>query len=200
LFLTKQTRYRVYLAGEKQWKRWYGGGEDWAVGFAHATSASGFDVVLRVARLDTGEERLVTLKHELGHVITLTGGQEYRERDRWLREGIAEYIGWAPKTAKDSYRRGSVEWAVRRKKPTSMIQAWPGDKASDRAGDAFYGLSHYAVDCLAQTYGREKMIRFARQILLHDESYDAAARDAFTKPFATVDKSCAAWIRQHASG
>ena len=195
LFLTRQTRYRVFLAGEKQWKKWYGGSEDWAVGTANATSESGYDVVLRVARLDTARERLVTMKHELGHVITLTGAANYRDRDRWLREGIAEYIGWAPKTAQDSFRRPSAEWGAHRF--TTMVQTWPGYRASDRAGDAFYALSHYAIDCLAQTYGRERMLRFARLILLHDEPYDAAARDAFKKPFAAVDKSCVAWVRQH---
>lgn len=199
LLLAKQTKYRVFLAGEKQWKKWYGGeDDDWLIGLAVPISQYGYDVVLRVHSLDSAEETRVTLQHEFGHVITLTGSETFHRRNRWLSEGIAEYIGWSPKHAADSYRKPSVAWAIGRRKPTSMIPADPGPKASARAGDAYYGLSHFAVDCMAQKYGQPNMIRFVRLVLLRDESYDAAARDAFHQPFATVDQACAAWIRQKA--
>jgi hypothetical protein len=56
----------------------------------------------------------ITLQHEFGHVITLTGTPEFRDRNKWLSEGIAEYIGWSPRHATDSYRKPSVQWALAR--------------------------------------------------------------------------------------
>ncbi|WP_433295954.1 hypothetical protein ACQP2F_37165 [Actinoplanes sp. CA-030573] len=199
MLLARQSRYRVFLAGEEQWRRWYGGKNDkWVIGYATPISQYGYDVVLRVRRIESPTELRVTLQHEFGHVITLTGTTTYHDRDEWLREGVAEYIGWSPKHATDSYRRRSVEWSIAGKRPASMIPAQPRSDASARAGDAYYGLSHFAVDCLAQKYGQPKMLRFVRLVLLRDESYEDAARDAFGQPFAKVDKACAAWIRQKA--
>ncbi|MFF5294131.1 hypothetical protein [Paractinoplanes globisporus] len=198
MLLAKQAKYRIYLAGEKQWNSWFGGMEDWAVGYAVPISQSGYDVVVRVRELKSPEELRVTLQHELGHVITLTGSETFHLRNQWLSEGVAEYIGWSPKHATQSYRRPSVEWAIRRKQPTSMIPVAPGDDASLREGDAYYGLSHFAVDCMAKKYGQANMFRFVRLVLLRDESYDAAAQEAYHQPFRVVDKYCAAWVRQQA--
>jgi hypothetical protein len=58
---------------------------------------------------------------------------------------------------------------------------------------------HEAVrEVHARAFGDGDMIRFVQLVLLRDESYDAAARDAFHQPFATVDQACAAWIRRKA--
>ena len=198
MLLAKQDHYRVYLAGEKQWKAWFGGLESWAVGVAMPISQSGYDVVLRVRELQSPVELQVTLQHELGHVITLTGSETFHVDNQWLSEGVAEYIGWSPKHAQQSYRRASVEWAIARKRPTSMIPAAPGAKASLREGDAYYGLSHFAVDCMAQKYGQATMFRFVRLVLVRGEEWDAAAREAYHQPFTKVDQFCAGWIRAQA--
>ena len=36
-----------------------------------------------------------------------------------------------------------------------MIPTQPRSNASLRAGDAYYGLSHFAVDCMAHKYGQQ---------------------------------------------
>jgi hypothetical protein len=196
---TPQRKYRIYLAGEKQWKSWYGGDDDaWAIGLAIPLNMTGIDVLLRMKEMDDPLVLRVTLQHELGHVVTLTGA--YRadaDEDTWLSEGIAEYIGWRPRPATGSLRRSSVRWLLtRRHPPTSMVPVQPGPKASDRAGDAFYGLSHFAADCMAHKYGEAKLFAFVRLVLAADNDYDQASRDAFGQPFATVDKACLTWIKQ----
>jgi hypothetical protein len=195
---TPQSRYRVYVAGDAQWRSWYGGEDnDWAVGLAVPLNMYGIDVVLRLSELEDDPKFLrVALQHELGHVVTLSGA--YRADaadDTWLSEGVAEYIGWSPRTAEKSLRVGSVRWAVRNHPPKSMVPAQPGPGAPSRAGDAFYGLSHFAVDCMARTYGERALFTFVRLVLTQDNGYDQAARDAYGLAFAAVDKACVSWTR-----
>ncbi|WP_127508247.1 hypothetical protein [Actinoplanes solisilvae] len=195
---TPQSRYRIYLAGEKQWRTWYGGEDDnWVLGKAIPLNMYGIDVTLRAKELEGDPLWLrVILRHELGHVVTLSGAfrTDWAE-DTWLSEGIAEYIGWAPTAAGRTMRRSSVRWALGGAAPKSMVPARPGPKASDRAGDAFYGLSHLAVDCMAKKYGDVKLMTFVRLVLTEDNSYDQAARDAYGVPFATLDRACVKWVR-----
>ncbi|GAA2639338.1 hypothetical protein GCM10010436_56940 [Paractinoplanes durhamensis] len=198
---TPQRDYRIFLAGEKQWKSWYGGENDeWAIGLALPLNRRGIDVIVRMAEMDTPVTLRTTVQHELGHVVTLTGAYQMdAAEDTWLSEGIAEYIGWQPKGAAQSFRKYSVRWQFDRAAPKSIVPVRPGPKAPARAGDAFYGLSHWAADCMAKKYGEPKLFTFVRLVLTEDNSYDQASRDAYGVPFATVDKTCVSWIRQQAS-
>jgi hypothetical protein len=196
-----QPRYRIYLADDKAWTSWYGGvKEKWVVGLAVPLNDAGTDTMLRMSQL--GDTRLLanTIQHEMGHVVTLSGaaGRDPAE-DRWLSEGIAEYIGWAPKPASASWRRLSVQVAFRgSRRPTTIVARPPGKKSSDLAVDAFYGLGHFAAECMAERYGQRKLFAFVRLALRQDRTYDHAARSAFGKPFAAVDKACVAWIKKQA--
>jgi hypothetical protein len=198
---TPQRRYRVFLAGEKQWKSWYGGDDDeWAIGLAVPLSKRGIDVIIRMAEMDDALTLSTTVQHELGHVVTLTGAYRMDQvEDTWLSEGIAEYIGWRPRSAAQSLRRYSVRWQLDRDPPKSIVPVRPGRKAPARAGDAFYGLSHLATDCMAHRYGETKLFNFVRLVLTQDNSLDQAARDAYGVPFATVDKACVPWIKRQVS-
>ena len=198
---TPQRRYRIFLAGERQWTAWYGGENDeWAIGLAVPLNRTGIDVLIRMSEMDDALTLATTVQHELGHVVTLTGAfRQDAAEDTWLSEGIAEYIGWRPRTAAQSLRRYSVRWQLRRAAPKSMIPVRPGPKAPARAGDAFYGLSHLAVDCMAQKYGEAKLFAFVRLVLTEDNELDQAARDAYGVPFPTVDKTCVPWIKQQAA-
>ncbi len=195
-----QRKYRVYVAGPKQWKTWYGGITDkWVIGYAIPLSDSGSDVVLNVSAVRTDSEVLATtLQHELGHVVTLGGA--YRTSggtgDMWLEEGIAEYIGWYPRSATDSWRRSAVRALLdSRKRPASIAARAPAENAGPDASDAFYGYGHFTADCLARKYGQAALFTFVRLYLRENRDLDPASREAFGKPFATVDKGCTAWIR-----
>jgi hypothetical protein len=192
-----QPRYRIYLADDKAWKSWYGGvKEKWVVGLAVPLNDAGTDTVLRMSQL--GDTRLLAtaIQHEMGHVVTLSGATARNPgQDQWLSEGIAEYIGWAPKPASASWRRAGVRAAFRgSRRPATIVAKAPGAKADDLAVAAFYGQGHYAVDCMASRYGERKLFAFVRLALRQDVTYDQASRKAFGKPFRAVDKACIAWI------
>lgn len=199
-----QGRYRIYLAGAKQWKTWYGGMTDkWIVGYALPLHESGTDVVLNMAELEDDSRFLATtVQHELGHVVTV-GGVHRRTYggpgDMWLKEGIAEYIGWYPQPATASWRRQAVRDAVHgSRRPTSIAVKSLDADARSEDGDAFYGLGHFAADCIATKYGQRALFTFVRLYLREDRDLDPASQEALGRPFKTVDRSCVAWIRDRA--
>jgi hypothetical protein len=55
---TPQDRYRIYLAGEKQWKSWYGGtGDEWAIGVSVPLNMYGTDFVRLVLTEDNSYDQ-----------------------------------------------------------------------------------------------------------------------------------------------
>jgi hypothetical protein len=200
LVANPQRRYRVYVAGAKQWETWYGGITDkWVIGYAMPLSDSGSDVVLNISAVRNDSEVLATtMQHELAHVVTLGGA--YRTSggtgDMWLEEGIAEYIGWYPRSATASWRRSAVRGLLDgSSRPKSIAARAPGEDDGPEASDAFYGFGHFVADCLARKYGQGALFDFVRLYLRENKDLDPAAREAFGKSFASVDKTCMAWIR-----
>jgi len=197
-----QKRYRIYLADSKAWRTWYGGETNkWIVAYSMPLNEAESDVVLQTSEL-LGDRELMatTIQHELGHVVTLGGSHGGNDdKNLWLIEGVAEYIGWSPRPATASWRRQSVRTAMHSAHPPKTIAAKPlADNASAQAGDAFYGLGHFAVDCMAQKFGQRKMFNFVKLTLRDGYGYEQASQEAYGEPFATVDKSCVSWIRQQA--
>jgi hypothetical protein len=196
-----QQRYRLYLADDKTWKTWYGGETDqWIVGYTMPLNEAESDVVLRTSTL-LGDEELMrtTIQHELGHVVTLGGAQESSSNGNdnlWLIEGIAEYIGWSPRPATDSWRRHSVHALMHSAHPPTTIAAKPlARNASAEAGDAFYGMGHFAVDCMATKFGQRKLFTFIELTLREGYGLAQASQEAYAEPFSTVDKGCVSWIK-----
>jgi hypothetical protein len=197
-------RYRVFLADGKAWRGWYGGIKDkTTIGLEVPLGQAESDVILKMSALRDPAELSRTIRHEMGHVATISatresGGYEH-DANLWLTEGVAEYIEWSPRGATASYRRSSVRRAVRGSGRPATIAAAPlSQKAGGRTIDAFYGLGHFAVDCMARTYGEAKMYDFVRLRVREGTTLDGAARGAYGSTFAKVDKACVGWIRQHA--
>jgi hypothetical protein len=198
-----QRRYRIYLATDQQWRAWYGGERDaWP---PHTRSAQRRRKRRRVQDEQHRQRHDLanTLQHELGHVVTLggtdTGGKEVHDPDQWLEEGIAEYIAYWPRPATASARRAAVriiEHSAAR--PHSIALGELGDSASSRASNAYYGLSHFGVDCIAHKFGQRKLMEFITLKLRHANTYDQASRKAFGSPFRPIDTACVTWIIQHA--
>jgi hypothetical protein len=158
-------------------------------------------VVLNIRKMaDNPQVMSSTIQHELGHVVTLGGADRVGGRgDMWLSEGIAEYIGWYPKPATSSWRRSSVRAALQSsKRPKSIAARALADDADPDASDAFYGMGHFAADCMARKYGQGALFEFVRLYLRENRDLDPASQEAFGKPFTTVDKACMAWIRDKA--
>lgn len=119
--------------------------------------------------------------------------------DMWMSEGIAEYIGWYPKSATSSWRRSSVRAVLHgSKRPKSIAARALADDAGPDASDAFYGMGHFAADCMARKYGQGALFDFVRLYLRENRDLDPASRQAFGQSFATIDKACMAWIRDKA--
>lgn len=193
----RQQRYRIYLATDKAWKTWYGGGlPGYTVGYTIPLNDAGSDVLLHMSELDFPEELLVTIQHEMTHVATLSNLTHVDERYTWLVEGVAEYAGWLPKHAKSDWTYPAVRSAVRGSHPPkSIVVAALDPGAKQHAVDVFYGLNHYAVDCMVAKYGERKVMDFVRRALRSDQQPDVAAKGAFGVQFDKVDKGCVSWIR-----
>lgn len=186
----KPSRYHVYLAGAKQWKTWHGGKRPpYSVAYATPVGLLGTDVVLDMSRL-TREHLGETIQHEFGHVITV--GATDRTADAiypanlWLQEGIAEYIGHGPADA------GTIRGLRTLGKPPSDLilpPLWPKSPSSEVG--RLYGYGHLGVTCMAKKFGERKMLTFITLTLREKKDYDPAAKAAFGRPFAEVDKVCA---------
>jgi hypothetical protein len=190
-----QERYRVYLADGKAWRRWFGkAGTSSADGYTIGIGDPDSEVVLRMDELGDQRDLTTAVTHEMGHVVTLSGKNAQTDDDMWLAEGVAEYIGEYPKPAIQSRRMAAVR--AYGKRLTTIAQPDLADDASLRAGNAYYGYSHLAVDCMAKTYGEKKLFDFVKVKMRQGFSYDDASRKAYGKPFKTVDKACVGWIRK----
>jgi hypothetical protein len=173
-----QRRYRVYLATPSAWSSWYAADMAvWVAGYMRPLGGAGADVVLDLASIGSDTELRQVLQHEMGHVATIGG---VTTDEQWLVEGLAEYIS----------RRSSV---VTGDPPATIVARLPARAGAGRA-HAFYARSRLAVQCMTAMYGERAMVRFARLRLRQDETLNNAAKVAFGKSFATVDKACVAWI------
>jgi hypothetical protein len=160
----RQTRYRIFLATGETWRTWYGGKSTvWAVGYMQPLGAAGADVVLHLDRIPGRSALRRVIQHELGHVATI-GGVVPGAEDRWLVEGVAEYIAAQP-----------------RRIPTTTSRSEP---------EAFYARARAAVDCLVTKFGEGRVLHFVRLRLRLGNSLDAAAYRAFGRSFTAADRAC----------
>jgi hypothetical protein len=193
-----QEHYRVYLAGDAEWKTWFGGPPVInAAGYATPVGIASTDVVLRMSELRDGDPLPEMIRHELGHVVTLNGveaGWKAYEAHAWLIEGVAEYIAYAPRPA--TANPSHVEVAAAKKLPRTMAVPALGSLSSDDEVSRFYGLGHHAVSCLVGRYGEPAVFGFVVKVLREGKGYDRASREAFGRPFVVVDRDCVDRIRR----
>ncbi|MEV4533355.1 hypothetical protein AB0J82_05930 [Asanoa sp. NPDC049518] len=194
----KPDRYVIYLAGPSDWKKWFGGSEDWAIGFAIPASEERSDIVLRAEEISGGYAESV-MKHEMGHVATLAGRdyRDYNGENWWLTEGIAEYVEWDGRSIGSYDRRLSSRKFLREKSYKGTLERLvPDDDAPDWQIDAAYGLAYYATRCIADQYGHAKMMRFADQVLRNGRPSEAESPVILGADWKTVGKRCLAYTKQ----
>ena len=191
-----QQRYRVFLATDRDWRTWYGGDlPGYAVAYTIRLNQAGSDVVLHMSQLSSRRELEITVQHEMAHVATLSNLRFSDRRDMWLMEGIAEYTGWLPLHLGSDLTVPAVRTLFRGgDRPKSIVQKPLAATAGQRTVNTFYGLGHWAVQCLVTKYGDQRTLEFVRLRLRLSKPIDDASRAAFGKPFATVDKACVSWI------
>jgi hypothetical protein len=192
---SKPDLYRIYLAGDSQWKRWYGGNStSWAAGFTFSTGGSHSDVVLDnvhapASYLDT------LLTHEMTHVATVYG-QFYWENNFWLIEGIANVAalpgGLTVATWRDQ-TRGYIHSGWNRKLPTKP----PADNASPRLAGELYGIAFLAMKRLDKRFGRAKLIDFFTQVVRSGAPLKTASTVAFGMDWSAVQADIITSIRNN---
>ncbi|HEU5107278.1 MAG TPA: hypothetical protein VFT95_01750 [Micromonosporaceae bacterium] len=193
-------RYRVFVAGESDWKRWYGGDlPSWSVGFATGVSDNRMDVVLNLGEIQSSYVDEV-LRHELGHVATLSADDFADESDFWLVEGIAEYIQESGRSVRSYDGRPAVRRYLNSGKWNGAVNVpAPTADTPDWQVAARYGMGYYAVRRMAEKYGEAKMIAFFTELALkRGGTLDGASRKAFGAPWATVNADCARYVRRQA--
>lgn len=197
-----QPRYRVYMVTDKEWNTWYDGKPGrWAVGYAIFPQGVMTEIIIKMSKAGAGAELQNLLQHEMGHAVTVggvdLGGQDIANPMLWLQEGIAEYIAYAPKPATATTRLPEVRAALRSSnRPTSIVLGELADTASLNEASVYYGLSHLAVDCLAQKYSERKLFDFVTLTLRRQVSVDQASTQVFGGPFRPIDQACYSWIQQ----
>jgi hypothetical protein len=194
----KPDRYIVYLAGPSDWKKWFGGSEDWAIGFAVPATDERSDIVLRAEEISGGYAEEV-MKHEMGHVATLSGRdyRDYNGETWWLTEGIAEYVEWDGRSVAAYDRKQNARRLLREKKFTGDLEKLvPDDDAPDWRIDGSYGLAYYATKCIAEKYGHAKMLRFADAVLRGGRPSEAEAPPILGTSWKTVTTGCLAYTKQ----
>ncbi|MEV0901404.1 hypothetical protein [Actinoplanes sp. NPDC049802] len=195
-----QSRYRVYLADDKSWNSWYGGRYPaWSVAYQLPLGRVGGDVVVRISEMPSSNTELTTIiQHELAHVVTRAASTNYDEdKDLWLIEGIAEYIGFLPAKPEKTYSREVLSYSFGRRGDLKTIVVKPlTAKSDDITVATLYATGHFAAGCMAAKYGDEKLLDFVDRVVQLGEELDPASRAAFGTPFKNVDKACVSWIRQ----
>jgi hypothetical protein len=188
----RQSRYRIFLATDRQWRTWFGGKDtDWAAGYMQPLGDAGADVVLNPGRIRSRAGLREVIQHELGHVATIAGVSSTAQ-DMWLVEGVAEYIGAQPRRARATYNH-----TVLRRPSRLATGALPAGAGADEVA-AFYAHGHFATECLVTSFGEARAMEFVRLRLRLGHSLDDAAYSVFGRPFAAVDKKCVGWLRDQA--
>lgn len=199
-----QSRYRVYMATDKQWRTWFGGSRGrWAIGYATFPQGVMTEIIIKMSAAGSGSKLQNLIQHEMGHAVTVggvdLGGQEIANPLMWLQEGIAEYIAYAPRPATATSRLPEVRAALRTsKRSSSIVLGQLSDNASRTEASVYYGLSHFAVDCLADKYGERKLFDFVALTLRKQVSVDEASVQVFGTEFRPIDQACRSWIRRQA--
>ncbi|GAB3965536.1 hypothetical protein V1634_24650 [Plantactinospora veratri] len=192
------THYIVFTAGETEWNAWRGGKKGkWVSGYAYRVGLMTSNVVIRMSRVDRDYLETI-LRHEFGHVVTATGSDPYGTSvfDKWLVEGIAEYIGRSGEPASRTPRMHSIRTYVRQKGWPRTIKLPSLDvEAEGVEVDAFYGLNYLTMSCLAKRHGEPKLFRWWIDVVHGEVDDDQATRKHFGESWAAMERACLSYIR-----
>ncbi|GAB3797433.1 hypothetical protein GCM10027605_07340 [Micromonospora zhanjiangensis] len=188
-------RYRIFLAGPPQWKRWYGGDlPEWTAGYAASVGGGGHEVVLNAKGLTDGAADEL-LRHEMTHAASLVGRDNVDKANWWLVEGIAEHAAAAGRPP----RRYPGLPDVRR----LLGSGWDGrladlEPARDAAGwrvSGSYGIGYLAFRHLVDRYGESTARAFFTAVVRDGRSAEEAARKVFGEDWSALHDDCVAYLR-----
>ncbi|GAA2482915.1 hypothetical protein Ahu01nite_071380 [Winogradskya humida] len=194
-------RYRIYLATDKEWSAWFTSGEEEGYrGQAFSINDIQSEVVLKASALGGAADARAVIQHELGHVVAFDGtgvGQVpvtmYYD---WLSEGFAEYVSYDGRPATSSDRAPAVRTLVKSRKPYHSLDVGrPSVTSKLPTINQFYGWGAFAVDCMAQKYGKPAMLGFIKDMYrTRSMTLDRAAQKNYGVPFDELSDGCVSWI------
>ncbi|MEV2239090.1 hypothetical protein [Micromonospora sp. NPDC049891] len=193
----KPDRYRIFYAGPKEWKRWYGGDHpEWSAGYAVNVGGGHYELVLAPDSFDYGPGLDAVLRHELAHAATLPEKRDYSDESSWwLVEGLAElaavdgqpvarYAGLS-----DTRRLVKGDWDGK------LDTLAPDEDTSDKAVTGSYGIAYLAARYFLERFGEERLLAFAK-VVLHDRRIPRqTSEEIFDETWASLHKECVAYIR-----
>lgn len=116
----------------------------------------------------TRERQLELFRHEIGHAVVgnlsarAPGSYLLGEREKWVVEGFAEYLGHGRKPWLTSERTANGRVVIRK---IGYPTALPGSQDFEMAGrgDFYYWLGHSAIGFMVERYGEQKMFQFVAE-------------------------------------
>jgi hypothetical protein len=183
-------RYRVYYAGSKEWKSWYGGQQpEWVAGYAIGLGGD-HEVVLRHDRY-TAAGLSELLRHELTHVASLPDHDGLDDSTWWLTEGLADYAATVGRY------NGLTETRrlVRRGWDGKLDTLAPTEDTPDARVIGSYGIAYLAVRYLVDRFGEERVFAFVKAVI-HDRRIPRQTSDEiFGVPWSTLHADCVKHVR-----
>ncbi|MER7461092.1 hypothetical protein [Micromonospora sp. NPDC126480] len=188
-------RYRIYYAGPKEWKRWYGGRQpDWAAGYAIGIGGGHREIVVKDDRYTpAGLDEL--LRHELAHAASLPDHDYRDESTWWLVEGLAEYAGADGRAISRYFGLSATRRLVNRGWDRKLDTVAPGEDDPDARVTGSYGIAYLAVRYLVDRFGEERVFAFVKAVV-HDRRIPRQTSEAVLGvPWSTLHADCVKYIR-----
>ena len=191
----RSDRYRIYYAGTKEWKRWYGGNlPEWSAGYGIGVGGGHHEVVVKAANYTTaGLDDL--LRHELTHAATLPDHRRLDASTWWLIEGLAEYAAADGRAISRYDGLSATRRLVSRGWDRKLDNLAPAGNARTERVAGHYGIAYLAVQHLVDRFGEERVLAFVKAVL-HDRRIPRqTAEDVLGVPWSTLHDDCVAHIR-----
>ncbi|MCW3813795.1 hypothetical protein ONA91_04905 [Micromonospora sp. DR5-3] len=146
----------------------------------------------------TRERQLNLFRHEIGHALIgkLTArapGSSLGERERWVVEGFAEYLGHGGKAWLTSERTANSRTVIRKTGYPSSLPGGPAWDLKDRV-EYHYWLGHSAIGYLVERYGEQKMFQLVAEHY-RSRKIDTVTRDVLGVSYEEFEKDWAAYLK-----
>ncbi|GAA0377148.1 hypothetical protein GCM10009541_19460 [Micromonospora gifhornensis] len=192
---TPPDRYRIFYAGEKEWRTWYGGAQSyWGDGLAIGIGGGHHEVVLGPESLYYGDYFDQLLRHELTHAATLPDGY-WEDPAWWLVDGLAEHAAADGEPVARYPVLAQTRRLVRGDWNGKLDDLYPIEGMSDDEVNGRYGIAYLAVRYFADRFGEEKLLAFFKAAV-HDRRPAAQiAEEILGAPWSELQAECATQIR-----
>ncbi|TCB99288.1 hypothetical protein E0H26_06925 [Micromonospora zingiberis] len=189
-------RYRIFYAGPKEWKRWYGGEQpSWGAGYAINVGGGHYEIVLGPESFEYGPYLDELLRHELAHAASLPEKDYTDESTWWLTEGLAEQAGADGRPVRRYEGLAETRRLVRGDWNGKLDTLSPDHDTSDERVAGSYGIAYLAVRYLVDRFGEERVLAFVKAVVHDLRIPRQTSEEIFDEKWADLHKACVAYIR-----